>query len=850
MSSKTSTIQDRLSAVQQAIAKATGEASQQQDISMSGGSLGGVRIKENDEPNASYHLGMELFGQEAAVIERNVQTKLTQVEKELDGVLKAMKDEEPLGDEEVNQLPDVPILTPQELEAQGEQLRAQILFLKECSKIRVILDESISQVSNDLESSAELLCQAKEMFEKVMAQQEPGRVLEETKSQVFSISESIRNALRRQKVDILRRSKSLWHSCVELTQNSLAVRGPATGSFASTGSKNERGGVAVAYGALEVLSRHKEKHAQSPLEDILHGFVKDLYNTVLAKVLEDHSQGLGGGKWIFRETEEQNTATTGLSVVTTTSMKCTGPLRRLEWTKDQNDSQVNTGSHARLDTDGVTAWKETFSFFQKLFSFVADRLLLRKQSLCSLVGKRLFGKPNGQPSMLNLDALNLESCRLGHDNGMLMEPLVDCLTSSCVPSYLAPDELHHLDSDSKRLRSYIEPFLLELEACGLQVKTPDSRLEIFLGSFEQNYVDKRHCAILNEARRILTKTDYHNTVVVGVDAVKTEDGSVDPVEEGLSVFKLHRCSISQTASSIMTLCRKTMDEAVAQEIPPEESPLCVLPATLYRSARESLDLFRAMIPVAYGYEISNVPRTAAIFHNDSVFLAHHCLTLGLEYRNKFRSSDSENARVKLLASACVFVDMVPLFRDLADRSLGDMLDLQAKQLADIVAERIPLLGDSLRSDEILAEWTEAETALTAAIYHLRHIFQAWEQILSRDILAKSMWYLADVVLSLFLEQVIMAKDISTSACQFVSNLFQQAAHEIRVLIGGDTTGSRVWDRFSAVGRFMDMSLSDIQVALTDGLFRNVTASELECLIVATFDESPKRRGLLDILAKS
>ena len=66
--------------------------------------------------------------------------------------------------------------------------------------------------------------------------------------------------------------------------------------------------------------------------------------------------------------------------------------------------------------------------------------------------------------------------------------------------------------------------------------------------------------------------------------------------------------------------------------------------------------------------------------------------------------------------------------------------------------------------------------------------------------------------------------------------------------GNDVSGCLSWDRFSAVGRFMDMSLADINVALSGGVFRAVKAQELSRLITATFDDSGKRRALLHALA--
>mgnify|MGYP006300592767 CR=1 FL=1 len=159
---------------------------------------------------------------------------------------------------------------------------------------------------------------------------------------------------------------------------------------------------------------------------------------------------------------------------------------------------------------------------------------------------------------------------------------------------------------------------------------------------------------------------------------------------------------------------------------------------MYRTARETLDLFRAIIPATQGYEIKNVPRTAAIFHNDCVFLAHHCLTLGLEYKDKYPPTTEADAGGKLLRQTCMFVDMVPLFRDLAERSLGDMLELQASQIAELVGQRLSVFGDSLQSNEIVIEWSEAETGLTAGLYHLRHLLQAWQSVLSKDILNLSL----------------------------------------------------------------------------------------------------------------
>jgi centromere/kinetochore protein ZW10 len=102
--------------------------------------------------------------------------------------------------------------------------------------------------------------------------------------------------------------------------------------------------------------------------------------------------------------------------------------------------------------------------------------------------------------------------------------------------------------------------------------------------------------------------------------------------------------------------------------------------------------------------------------------------------------------------------------------------------------------------------------------------------------------------TLYLDQLAKASNISENATHFVSNLFRQASMDIIGFLDGDHSASRVWDRFTAIGIFMEMSLSDIQVALSEGVFLSVTGQELTRLVKATFDDSPKRRHLLALLS--
>lgn len=842
-----SSVDARLSRIKLQVKKATQEA-----LKYSGSSGNTAASSNNNaaaDPNASFHLGMDLFGQDVSALERNVQEQLRRIETELESVMTEIQrggsgvafeqQQQPQQEEHHHQHKQ----SPQEIAMESQQLRTKLAFLKECSAAREALDESITlstpalapNEEADLVQAAQLTVkseQALKRAEEILEQQAESNNKSPVLAAAYTIVDSIRSEMRRQKVDLIGKATSLWHACVSFTNNHNALA-------VSTAK-----GLSVSYDILEALN---ETHT---LEATLRQFSRTLHQQVFQPALDAHLAGKVKPACTFHEVEDRagssSSSRSGTSMHSSVSSLTKGPVRRLEWTNTDDDAVTEEIAEDAV----VQSWGETLAFIQRIVVFVADHILLQRPSLCDFAALRLFGKPNALPNALNLEALGLESCRLGDDDGLLLLPLANAMEETCIPRYLKPNELDQLHARARELEGYLEPFLEAIAAKNMLPLDGKTRLSTFTSSFGQKYVEWRRCALLNEARDMCVNNDYHNTVQVGEDVRQNKDEGALGMDDGMAVFKLPKMCVSDTAGQLMAMCRRIMDEAVEQQVAPELSPLSTLPATLYRTAREVLDLFRAIIPVTHGHEVAQVPRTAAVLHNDGVFLAYHCLTLGLEYKDKFPEVPAEDVRGQLLRQTCMFVDMVPLFRDLADRSLGDMLDAQAKQLSVLVGERIPLLGEALRSDEILAEWSEAETGLQAGLYHLRHLSQAWKPILSYDIWNRSMCFLVDVMFTLVLDQVARATDISANAAQFTNALFQKATHDLDALLEGDKSGSRAWDRFMAVGRVMDMSIADIQVALSDGMFRSVTGPELVHLVQSCFDDGPKRRALLQTLSSN
>ena len=878
-------LRERLNKVRREVHKATQEAWKQAN----GHS---PSLSSLQKENASFLLGMDLFGSGGggmdtsmdggdpvgngvSGLELAVRDKLEQVERDLSRI---QKESENLpasslkGTETVEENTNA-YLSSEELSDQIENYRRKVAFLKQASFARSCLEESTALTTTSASSAVaasesgtgdHLVRSAQTLLRALKEVDEAERILRndpitadtaEKQKEVeiaHRILSSLRHQIRRHRVELIHKAGTVLDGSVELTPTSIAVKSSAQ--------------LTVAYTVLETLDDQATSNLHSDrlretkataLTETLRGFVAKLYQEALKPILVTMSNE-SNSVWKVEESSDKRSKMIGVSTANKR-----GTLHRIEWNLVDPGAAGDGTIVEEVDDPSsfavVNSWKNIIDVFRRILNFVRVKVFLEKEAICSIVGKRLFGTPGAMPSVMNLSALGLQSELLGeNDQGVLGEAMVKWLREQSLSEAISEGTLDNVSLLGEELLETTLPFCQELEGLYQIPSNPVSRLIAFCKEFEKVFIDRRRCDRLNEARDILMRNDYHNTTMVGVEENPNPE---DMKEEALAVFRLSRCSVSDTANKLVALARKTMDECVSVVGVPHDSPLSILRPTLYKTAREMFSLYRSIIPANHGREVANIPRTAAVLHNDAVFLAHHCLTLGLEYKEKFPQIDEDDARGKLLKQTCIFVDMVPLFRELADTALNDMLDLQKHQLAEIVGSRITYFGQSLRSDESVHEWSEAETALAAGIYHLRHLAQAWNSVLSKPVFLRSMGYLADVLFSLYLREVTTnGTSISRSAKQFAGTLFRKATVDIHgVLFEGRLPNSAKqddptkyaleWGRFEAVGSFLDLDqLVQVEQALSAGVFRNLESAILAKLVTATYQDSPQRRSLLNCMA--
>ena len=682
-------LRDRLNKVRKAVRKATQEAWKQAD----GHNPSPATLEKE---NSSFMLGMDLFGNGGGDIDGDTDSTMMPTSnglegairdklQEVEGELRKLQKEINLNSHNPEEHEDTE--STENLDADIEHYRRKVEFLKQASLARSCLEDSAALSStalssttlagkkgpysgNDKETPDNLVRSAQLLLRSLSEVDEAERILEledssSTEQQkeievAHRILSSLRHQIRRHRVELVHRTGTVLSASVEVTPTSISVKSSAQ--------------LAIAYQVLETLDEGGSKSQSTALKETMREFTLHLYQEVLKPIITASVNSVISRRWKVEETVDQGSSMIGVS-----SGNKKGALHRIDWAvlEDENTTHDGTSETVLEEDDDLSfpvirSWRNILSVLQRILVFIQSKVLLERETLCNLLGNRLFGTPNAMPGLMHLSALGLKSTLLGeNDQGVLVEAMVEWLREQCLSNNAIEDGEENKSVSSKTLDrvtllrkallASTLPFIQEFQDRLIIPENPKSRLAMFCQDYEKEYVEHRRCVRLNQAREILIQNDYHNTVMVGVEANHSSD---DLKEEALANFRLSRCSVSDSANKLMALVRNTMDEALAVSTSvPQDSPLAILRPTLYKTAREMFSLFSAIIQANHGREVANVPRTAAVLHNDSVFLAHHCLTLGLEYREKFPQFDEDGSRGNLLKQTCIFVDMVPLYRE-------------------------------------------------------------------------------------------------------------------------------------------------------------------------------------------
>jgi len=617
-----------------------------------------------------------------------------------------------------------------------EDLKDQCHFLRQCQEITSILDTYHNLSSLALQ--AQDLQRAKSIFEQHV------HLVSKTNFSYrrdASIVSQLQGRVSRSISSLEQGAQKIVQQNIIITKASIQVITQKSTQRETTDNARNYGNLKEAWQCLLTLSSTTfgcvnnnnltDIAQKTPLHSILWELTWTLQNQVIQPLLEEfqsrlHCHSINGriphqepvlvtihqgtetnGKMLYCRWEIGTATTTSSSSPNTYHIKKNNPV----------DVIVNIQQQQ---------WKTLTFAILSIFTFFFDHVLEENTILASHVGKLiLFFHPlstTAKDANSATAPLELISKKHHHKLSSVRESLRQIFWDHCFPNTLDCRPILQLLQTSSYDHFINATYALE-EAFKKNHYLPqegDWFLTTFVKDFPTKYCEKKRVHVLMEARNIIMQSDYHTAVPVGVEEnEQEEDDSQNMTEEEktiksyMSIFHFPKCAISIVAQKILYLVRETMKEAAevssigisqnssAKHFEENDAPsftsnsyiASCCSQQLFLAARECFDIFRAVIPSLYRKDLHTLPRSAAIFHNDCSYFAHACTTLGLEYADQMTTT----------TPICTFVDMVPVFRELGNNIMMEMIKRQRHETLEILASyqiTNGLLQKSLRMNDV------------------------------------------------------------------------------------------------------------------------------------------------------
>ncbi|GAQ88119.1 centromere/kinetochore protein zw10 [Klebsormidium nitens] len=318
-----------------------------------------------------------------------------------------------------------------------------------------------------------------------------------------------------------------------------------------------------------------------------------------------------------------------------------------------------------------------------------------------------------------------------------------------------------------------------------------------------------------------------------------QGGGGEEADEQGPFFYLPTCQVSTAVQQLAELAHEALREAT------QSSARTAL--QLHRTARDVLQLYRAIVPVQRQHQLESVPQLAMVFHNDCLYIAHHALMLGIQYKNALPPS---------LRDLSTLADLAPAFEQLADVTRSGQVRQQRDELMRALDE-----GKGFRFTDEEVNFKGAERAIKKVLHVLGHLATIWRPVLSRGIFHDMMTSLAEACVARVASEVLQLDDIAVEETTQLRHLLRTLLEGLPDVLtsppagsGAETIGrAETASRLVPTGPkllrlidFLDMSLRDINAAWESGNLPacGFRAPEVQRLIRAIFSDTPLQREVL------
>uniref|UniRef100_A0A8C8S0S2 Centromere/kinetochore protein zw10 homolog n=1 Tax=Pelusios castaneus TaxID=367368 RepID=A0A8C8S0S2_9SAUR len=360
---------------------------------------------------------------------------------------------------------------------------------------------------------------------------------------------------------------------------------------------------------------------------------------------------------------------------------------------------------------------------------------------------------------------------------MIWEEISDCLIQDCL--------VYSIPANSSKLEQYVEviksteEFEKSLKNMRF-LKGDTTDLLKYARNVNSHFANKKCQDVIVAARNLMT-SEIHNTVKITPDSsialpklpdpgvgdhLKMQKASKKLHNEQMNLenetklsqhtFSLPTCRISASVEKLMELAYQTLLEATTST-----DQCCI---QLFYSVRNIFHLFYDVVPIYHKENLQKLPQLAAIHHNNCMYIAHHLLTLGHQFRYRLTCI--------LCDGAATFVDLVPGFRRLGMECFLAQLRVQKGELL----ERLSSARNFSNMDNE-ENYSAANKATRQVLHQLKRLGKVWQDVLPVNIYCKAMGTLLNTALSEIINRITALEDISAEDADRLHSLCRTMLEE-------------------------------------------------------------------------
>ncbi|XP_028838354.1 centromere/kinetochore protein zw10 homolog [Denticeps clupeoides] len=434
---------------------------------------------------------------------------------------------------------------------------------------------------------------------------------------------------------------------------------------------------------------------------------------------------------------------------------------------------------------------------------------------------------------------------------LIWEDLSDCIIKECL--------LHSIPSSSCQLDQYsavideTEQFEKHLKEMGYLSGEATDLLK-YARNVNSHFATKKCQDVIVAARKLMT-AEMHSTVKISPDyklslpklpspggererfegrkACQQEPQLESEQQLGPRTLCLPVCRVSESVQQIVELAVHTLSEAVGS------STTCAV--QLFYTVRNIFHLFYDVVPMYHKESFLKFPHLAAIQHNNCMFLAHHLLTLGHQFKPHLPLKDS----------IAYFVDLVPSFRRLGIQCFVAQMNVQKSEMLERLSN-----GRNFANLDDDENYSAASKAVRQVIHQLRRLGKVWQDVLPVNVYCKAMGTLLNTAICDITAKILQLEDISSedgahlyALCQIIleegplvftplpeESKNKKYQEEVPVYV-------KKWMTFKELSIVLQASLQEIVDRWAEGkgpLALVFTSNEMKGLIRALFQNTDRR----------